>query len=75
MDTASSGFVRLSLPAECELGLSRDEIARAAARVRATPSLELDLTRHLADIDQKIIQFTRSEARAHDLNAELSEGP
>jgi hypothetical protein len=75
METADSGFVQLSLPAQCELGLGRDEIARAAARVRATPGLELDLTRHLADIDQKFIQFTRSEARAHDLHAELSELP
>jgi hypothetical protein len=73
METAPSGFVQLSLPTECELGLDRDEIARAAARVRATPELELDLTRHLADIDQKFIQFTRSEARAHALYAELSE--
>ena len=75
METAESGFVQLSLPAQCELGLSRDEIARAAARVRATPGLELDLTRQLADIDQKFIQFTRSEARAHDLYAELSDLP
>ncbi len=75
MDTAPSGFVQLSLPAECELGLSRVEIARAAARVRATPGLELDLTRHLGDIDQKFIQFTRSEARAHELYAELSGRP
>ena len=72
MESNATGFVVLSLPGECSLGLSREELARAAARVRATPGLGLDLTRHLADVDQKIIQFTRSEARAQTLAADLS---
>lgn len=72
METSPSGFVTLSLPEQCELGLSREALARAATRVRATPALELDLTRHLADIDQKLIQFGRSEERAHRLGGELS---
>ena len=72
MNTSAAGFVVLSLPAQCDLGLSREELARAAARVRATPGLELDLTRHLADVDQKLIQFERSEVRAHQLKADLT---
>ena len=72
MTTSATGFVVLSLPDRCELGLSHEEITRAAARVRAAPGIELNLTRHLADVDQKLIQFDRSEQRARQLGAELS---
>ena len=72
MATSATGFVTLSLPEHCDLDLSREELARAAARVRAIPEIELDLTRHLADIDQKLIQFDRSEQRARLLGAELA---
>lgn len=66
-----NGFVELTLPATCHLDLPRETLARAAARVRATPGIELDVTRLLADIDQKVIQFDRSEARAHRMLADL----
>ena len=72
METLPTGASRHSLPEQCDRGLSQQAIALAAARVRATPGLELDLTRHLADIDQKLIQFEREEQRAHTLGAQLA---
>ncbi|MFT3726784.1 MAG: hypothetical protein QM759_03040 [Terricaulis sp.] len=60
MTTDAGGFVKIALPTACELNLPPD----VTARVRATPGIERDVTRLLADIDQKEIQFTRSEARA-----------
>lgn len=71
MNTTANGFVELVLPARCTLDLPPAVLARAAARVRGTPGLELDVTRLLADVDQKIIQFDRSEARAHRMLADL----
>lgn len=73
MDTnTSTGLARLSLPGVCDLGLSRDELARAARSLRATPGLEFDVTRLLADIDQKLIQAERASERAGALVTELS---
>jgi hypothetical protein len=68
---STSGVGYLTLTAQCTLGLNHGEMARAAARVRATPGLELDVTRLLADLDQKLIQTERMQRRAHDLAAEL----
>lgn len=73
MTTATTGLARLTLPSNCALGMDRNELARAAARVRATPGLELDVTRLLADLDQKLIQAGRSQDRAAMLVSELSE--
>lgn len=64
--------MQLTLAEQCALeGLDHAEIARAAARVRATPGLELDVTRLLADMDQKLIQTARMEERANVLVREL----
>lgn len=71
-DTASSGLSRMTLPAHCSLNLAPAEITRAAARLRDTPNLERDLTRELADLDQKLIQTDRSIIRARQLAAELA---
>ena len=71
--TTSIGPSHLALPETCSLGLSAAETARAAARVRATPGLERDLTRHLADIDQKLISFQRLEERARTVGEQLAE--
>lgn len=68
----TNGLSILTLPADCELGLSATEIARAATRLRETPGLERDVTRLLADIDQKLIQAGRAEERARNLAAELA---
>jgi len=72
MITATTGLARLTLPERCTLEMDRDTLAQAATRVRATPGLELDVTRLLADLDQKLIQTERSQDRAARLAAELS---
>lgn len=69
---AGPGLGRLVLPESCALGLTTDELARAANLVRGTPDLEQEVTRLLADLDQKLIQAARSEARARDLSEELA---
>ncbi|WP_395648281.1 hypothetical protein [Terricaulis sp.] len=71
MTASVSGLARLTLPATCALELDASTLARAAARVRATPGLEQDVTRLLADLDQKLIQAERSAERAGTLAAEL----
>lgn len=71
MTTVGTGLARLTLPATCSLGLDHAELARAAARVRAVPNLEQDVTRLLADLDQKLIQADRSGQRAEGLATDL----
>ncbi len=66
-----NGLQRLVIPTECSLGLPSDVLTRAAARLRATPGLEQDTTRLLADLDQKLIQTARGQERARALIAEL----
>lgn len=66
-----NGLQRLVMPAECTLRLPSDVLARAASRLRATPGLELDTTRLLGDLDQKLIQTGRGQERARTLAAEL----
>ncbi|HVZ99943.1 MAG TPA: hypothetical protein VG841_06475 [Caulobacterales bacterium] len=75
LEIEHAGLGLLSLPEHCDLGLSAAELGRAAARVRATPGLELDLTRHLADLDQKLIQVERLKQRAERLSAEMTGRP
>lgn len=72
MTTATTGLARLTLPETCTLGMDRSELAQAAARVRATPGLALDVTRLLADLDQKLIQTERSQERAALLITQLT---
>lgn len=72
MTTSESMLSTLILPETCDLGLSREDLSRAAARVRAAPGLELDVTRLLADIDQKLIQAERTVERAERMAAELA---
>lgn len=72
MTTATTGLARLTLPANCTLGMDRSALTQGAARVRATSGLELDVTRLLADLDQKLIQAERSQERAAMLVRELN---
>jgi hypothetical protein len=65
------GVVGSMLPERCVLGLDRESIARAAARIRATPDLNQDLTRHIADIDQKLSQLRSYQRGAHELRLKL----
>jgi hypothetical protein len=69
---SGTGLGRMTLPSDCQLALSAAELSRAAARVRATPGLELDTTRLLADLDQKLLQAGRAEERASELMTELA---
>ncbi len=72
MTTAAVGLARLSLPERCTLGMDRAVLARAARLLRTTPGLEQDVTRLLADVDQKLIQIARSQTRAQELAVQLS---
>ena len=65
------GVVGSILPDRCVLGLDRESVTRAAARMRATPELNQDLTRHIADIDQKLRQLQGYQRRAYELRLEL----
>ena len=66
-----SGVLGASLPADCVLGLDSDLIAQAGARIAATQDLNLDLTRHIADIDQKLGAFRNYGRRARQLREHL----
>lgn len=66
------GLQRLVIPTECTLGLPSDVLTRAAGRLRATPGLELDTTRLLGDLDQKLIQTARGQDRAQELAEALN---
>lgn len=65
------GVVGSTLPERCELKLDRESVARAAARIRATPELNQDLTRHIADVDQKLRQLEGFQSRAYELRQQL----
>lgn len=65
------GVAGSSLPHSCDLDLDRDSVARAAARIRAMSELNLDLTRHIADIDQKLSQMQAYQRRARELRMQL----
>lgn len=65
------GVVGSILPERCVLDLDRESVTRAAVRIRATPELNQDLTRHIADIDQKLNQLRGFQQRAHELRLQL----
>lgn len=69
--TLPGGVVGSMLPERCVLDLDAESIARAAARIRATPDLNQDLTRHMADIDQKLRQLQSYQGRARELRKQL----
>ena len=59
------------LPATCRIGLSAADAGRAAARVRAIPQLDQELTRLIVDIDQKQALFARMLRGATDVRMRL----
>jgi len=67
----AEGLPIASLPERCTLQLPASLISLAAARLKATPELEQDLTRHIGDLDQKIANFGRWGARARERRVEL----
>lgn len=71
INTLENGVQTSRLPEECSLGLDPDLISSAVKRIKATDELEQDLTRHLADIDQKLASFARFARLARDLREHL----
>lgn len=67
----SQGSVINRLPEHCTLNLPRQQLASAAARLRAIPELDQDLTRTLGDIDQKLTLFRANRDRARGLEREI----
>ncbi len=65
-----SGAQVASLPSHCTVGLDRATIQLAAARLNRADLVE-DLTRHIADVDQKLAGFDRFGRLAHDLRVHL----
>ncbi len=65
-----SGAQVAALPDRCAVGLDAETIERAAARLNAADLTE-DLTRHIADIDQKMAGFERFGRLAHGLRLHL----
>lgn len=66
-----SGVVGSALPERCVLGLERDSVTRASARIRAARELNQDLTRHIADLDQKLRQLNGYQRLARELRMQL----
>ena len=65
------GIVGKNLPDRCVVDLERGSVVRAVARIRATPELNQDLTRHIADIDQKLRALQGNQRAASELRAQL----
>lgn len=67
----NGGVVGSALPERCVLGLPPGEVDRAAARIRATAELNQDLTRRIADVDQRLRSLELLRNRAYDLRLHL----
>ncbi len=65
------GVVGAALPVRCALGFDSALVKRAAARLGATDDLDQDLTRHIADVDQKLGGFQNYRRRARELRLHL----
>lgn len=63
--TISGGAQTATLPDQCSLGLDPATIAQAESRIDGANLVE-DLTRHIADIDQKVAGFERFSRLAHN---------
>lgn len=59
-----------TLPDRCSAGLSQSMVADAVRKVEAADLAE-DLTRHIADMDQKLAGYDRFVRQAHDLRIYL----
>lgn len=65
------GVVGSVLPDRCAIGLTQAQIDQAAVRIRATPELNQDLTRRIADLDQRLRALQLLQNRAQDLRLQL----
>lgn len=64
--TLSGGAQMATLPDDCALDLDPSAVALALARIERA-DLGEDLTRHIADIDQKVAGFDRFGRLAHEI--------
>lgn len=69
--TLPTGVQIVSMPVHCSVGLEHATVAAAVARLKATDELDFDLTRQLADLDQKLSLFNRYARLAHELRVDL----
>jgi hypothetical protein len=70
--TLPGGTQIAAFPERCSLGLDKAEVASAIARLDAA-ELDEDLTRHLADLDQKLAGYERFLELAHALRLRLQD--
>ncbi len=68
--TLPGGAQMAALPDQCSLSLDSATIALAVSRIKAA-NLGEDITRHIADIDQKMAGFDRFGRLAHDIRVFL----
>ncbi len=69
-----SGVETPELPRECRLGLDPAHARAAATRLAAVDGLDLELTRLVVDIDQKLGLFARTARNAGQLRKRLAAG-
>lgn len=69
--TLPNGVQIVSMADSCRVGLEPKTIAAAVRRLDATQDLDLDLTRQVADLDQKLMLFRRYARLAHELRVSL----
>lgn len=67
------GAVIRRLPTSCRTGLDPALIASAVAQLRAVPEMNRDLTRYIADIDQKLAAYETAQLRARELRQTLED--
>lgn len=63
----SGGATVASLPADCAIDLPPEAVARAVLNVKSAPRLAEDLSRHVADLDQKVEILELMISRNDDL--------
>jgi hypothetical protein len=68
--TLPTGAQTATLPDQCAPGLDQAAVAKASAKLAAA-DLDEDLTRHIADLDQKIAGFERFGRLARGLRLDL----
>lgn len=66
------GVVGSALAKDCRPGLSRAEIGLALARLRTLPSIELDLTRRMVDVEGRIAALEALGDRARTVRQALA---
>jgi hypothetical protein len=68
--TLPSGAQVAALPDRCDVDLSESAVTAAVSKLESADLTE-DLTRHIADVDQKLAGFDRFGKLAHDLRVDM----